>query len=73
MDPFKQPDDVSIWYYVGRLIVCVMLGVIISIAFIVVPMWYRGAKTNDEMMYGVYLMVMFTTFCGVVWFIQLKR
>jgi len=73
MDPFKQPDDVSIWYYAGRFVLCIMLGVIISLAFIIVPMWYRGAQTNEQMMYGVYLMVFFTTFFAVGCFIQLKR
>jgi len=73
MDPFEKPNDVSIWYYAGRFLLCIMLGVIISLAFIIVPMWYSHAKTNEEMMYGVYLMVFFTTFFAVGCFIQLKR
>ena len=66
MDPFQQPDDVSPWYYISKLIQCMLVGAIIALTFILVPMLMSHLRTTQEMIYGVYAIVILTFILAVL-------
>lgn len=59
-DPFKQKDDVKPMYYIGQLLLCILLGPIIVLVAILIPMFVSHVQTTREMEAGIVVLVLFT-------------
>jgi uncharacterized membrane protein len=70
MDPFKQKDDVKPMYYIGQLLICILLGPIIVLVAILVPMLASHAQTTREMEFGIIALVLFTLSFAVLCFVS---